>query len=305
MWKLIPLFNFTYLSFSRSTYLVATQVIEQSLDLDFDLMISDIAPVDLLLQRSGRLHRHEERKTRPATLTQPNFWLIAPTLEADGKAKFEDSELIYDRHMLLRTWLTLRDRTEVQLPTMMDGLIESVYNPDFQPEETLEAVHVEDWQASLEDYRKDASQDKGKANEIKLPPGSAGEIKPSDFTRLGEADDDSTIAKVTRLGRESITRIFLQQTAEGLILAGTRAFIDLNQPPHLETTRKLLEHSTRISTIGLVPELLKLKQQNPKSWTSALLRHCCYVVLNAQGRIQVGKWELYLDIERGLVIEKI
>jgi CRISPR-associated endonuclease/helicase Cas3 len=280
--------------------LVATQVIEQSLDLDFDLMISDLAPIDLLLQRSGRLHRHEERKQRPTKLTKPTMWLIAPTLNESGQADFGDSGFIYDRHVLLRTWLTLRDQTSVQLPEQMDDLIESVYDKNIAPKATLETIHQDDWQESLNKYLGDDSQDRAKADLVKLPPGFAGEVKPSEFTRQGDVDDDNAIAKVTRLGQDSVTTIFLQQTAEGLVLPNTQERINLNQSPDLKTIRRLLEHSTKISKMGLVSEIRR--PDNPKKWTSALLRHCRHVVLDKDGKAQVGKWTIHLDALKGIVI---
>jgi len=288
--------------------LVATQVIEQSLDLDFDLMISDIAPIDLLLQRSGRLHRHEERKEqeRPTKLTQREMWLIVPELEANGKARFGDSEFVYDRHVLLRTWLTLRDRVgnyaSVHLPQEMDTLIESVYAKGAIPAADLEAVHQDDWQTSLEKYEKDDSQDQAKADQVKLP-SARKEHKPCEFTRQGEEDDENAIAAVTRLGEKSVTVVFVQRTAEGLILPVSKAAIDFNASPNLPTIRALLEHSTRISKKGLVQELLK--QDPPTKWTSALLRYCRCVELNAQGKAHVGKWELYLDTQRGVMISSV
>ncbi|MGF1603419.1 MAG: CRISPR-associated helicase Cas3' [Thermosynechococcaceae cyanobacterium] len=283
--------------------LVATQVIEQSLDLDFDLMISDIAPVDLLLQRSGRLHRHEERQNRPEKLKNPTMWLIAPELSESGQTDFGNSGFIYDRHVLLRSWLTLRHQTHVQLPEMMDSLIEAVYNKNETPDEALEPVYQEDWHTSLSDYLNDESQDQAKADAVKLPPGCKGDIKPSEFTRLGDVDDDSAIAKVTRLGRESVTTIFLQQTAEGLVLPNTQERINLKQTPDLKMMRRLLEHSTRISKMGLVNELKR--QEQPPRWTSALLRHCRLVVLDEGCQAQVGKWEICLDIQKGVVIASI
>src|SRR5205085_2355015 len=69
--------------------LISTQIIEQSLDLDFDLMVTELAPVDLILQRSGRLWRHERKKAngevdRPKSFTGPTLWLWEPEMTADG-----------------------------------------------------------------------------------------------------------------------------------------------------------------------------------------------------------------------------
>jgi CRISPR-associated endonuclease/helicase Cas3 len=111
----------------KKAVIVATQVVEQSLDLDFDLMVSELAPVDLLLQRSGRLHRHR-RDTRPKRLADPCLWLIDPGCDEEGIPKFSRrSSSVYQPYILLRTWIALRHMPAICLPNDVEELIEGVY----------------------------------------------------------------------------------------------------------------------------------------------------------------------------------
>ena len=56
---------------------VATQTVQQSLDLDADLLLTDLCPVDVLLQRIGRLHRHE--RTRPGGYDKARAVVLVPS----------------------------------------------------------------------------------------------------------------------------------------------------------------------------------------------------------------------------------
>lgn len=116
----------------RAHVVVGTQVMEQSLDLDFDVMISDLAPVDLLLQRAGRLWRHE-RTGRPEN--EPRLYVVAPEPLAEPTADwlkdFRGTGLVYQNHgVLWRSARAIFEHPVVHLPGDVRRLVEAVYAPD-------------------------------------------------------------------------------------------------------------------------------------------------------------------------------
>jgi len=116
---------------------ISTQVIEQSLDLDFDVMVSDLAPIELVIQRAGRLHRHE-RGSRGA----PKMYVLCPpetdSPESDWyKRVFPKAAYVYKNTTILwRTKEILKKEKAIILPQRARALVESVYgeNPIEAPE---------------------------------------------------------------------------------------------------------------------------------------------------------------------------
>ena len=112
---------------------VATQVVEQSLDVDFDLLVTDLAPIDLVLQRMGRLHRHQRR--RPPRLAEPACyidWLPStsspePSLEPGAKAIYGEQDMLMSAAALNRV---LDGPGVVTVPDDVHDLIEAVYGLD-------------------------------------------------------------------------------------------------------------------------------------------------------------------------------
>lgn len=113
----------------KGSLLIATQVVEQSVDIDLDFIVSDLAPTDMLLQRMGRLWRHE-RKSRKAS--EPEFWINAPALDAAADARalkrsFGKSGYVYAPYVLLRTAEVFAQRESLVLPVQIREALEATY----------------------------------------------------------------------------------------------------------------------------------------------------------------------------------
>lgn len=152
---------------------VATQVIEQSLDVDFDYMITDIAPSDLVLQRIGRLHRHARPETeRPEWARRPRVALRGFTRfpTEDEPPEFDDLlTLIYPAKLLLASVAALRLTTTysaVELPTDIPRVVRETYEDPTIPHSWTELY--EKATQDLEKKEDDAVQ-RAKTYKLKSP----------------------------------------------------------------------------------------------------------------------------------------
>lgn len=134
---------------------VGTQVIEQSLDLDFDYMVTELCPMDLLLQRSGRLHRHE--RIRCDRLKNAEIAILRP---ADSK-----SSSIYSEWILKRTEKYLPE--ELVIPRCIPYLVSSVYN-DPENDDERSSKEWKDFERTLSDKKTKAEKYCIKSNMLKF-----------------------------------------------------------------------------------------------------------------------------------------
>lgn len=131
---------------------VATQVVEQSLDVDFDVLVTDVAPVDLLLQRIGRVHRHDG-VSRPLHFHRSECQLVGAPSMAEvpdlAQPTLRSACTIYGQMPVLSSILTLGpelfdpEGCSVTLPQEIGALVERAAQGDFvTPEPWLQQMEI-------------------------------------------------------------------------------------------------------------------------------------------------------------------
>ncbi len=118
---------------------VATQTVQQSLDLDVDIMLTDLAPMDVLLQRFGRLHRHMERNPhRPPGFERARALVLIGDDPLDRHLRNHREASgphgigrVYDDVAILEaTRQQLARRTQLRIPAENRELVELTTHPE-------------------------------------------------------------------------------------------------------------------------------------------------------------------------------
>lgn len=252
--------------------LIATQVAEQSLDLDFDLIASDLAPIDLLLQRAGRLWRHQ-RGARPL----PKPTLIVAGLAEDTPPNFGKPlwwGAVYREEVLLRTWHRLQGKPTLTLPDEIDALVKVVYDGFEIPDiDDAEFARVED--ASCESDGKRLAH-VGQANQAIIGLPDDGSWKSNVHFTLYDDDEAGvhrTLKAKTRLGDDSAVVIPLWEAD---------AF-NADVTPDFQQAKAWFLRAMSLSRKGIVKPLRRAGV--PEGWKeSALLRNCYPLQLDAASR---------------------
>ncbi len=280
---------------------IGTQVLEQSLDVDFDLLVTDLAPVDLLLQRAGRLHRHL-RSNRVPGHSPPRLVVVHPVGPCDS-VHVDGVAVVYAEALVRRTLRALEPRSVIVLPDDIEGLVEEVYR------DGLPAADDPLFEVALDLYGAGVAE--RQHADKKLMPRPTTEDDPFGDLRVTFDDDEDPglheqFKAETRLGPKSVDIVCLVRRRTSLYVDEADLNpIDLDTNPDHGLIHRLVRRSIGVTRDALVRELLRDASYQPKTWAeSALLRYRRAVVFE-NGVALVGTTRLTLDPELGLLLETV
>lgn len=203
----------------KKLVVIGTQVLEQSLDIDFDVLFTDIAPIDLVLQRIGRLHRHDIK--RPNNLNQPEAYIMGISQDGYGDA----NEAIYSKYLLMKTDYFMPD--QITLPDDISPLVQKVY--DLANDELVDGIEKE--RIAFDKIREESMKkaEVFQINSPKYPKRRPATIKSwLDKAHSDVSNDEQHAAAAVRDIKETIEVILLQKTNSEIKLLDGRLLSDVS-----------------------------------------------------------------------------
>ncbi|WP_261561982.1 CRISPR-associated helicase Cas3' [Frankia tisae] len=267
--------------------LVATQIVEQSLDIDCDLLITEFTAVDLLIQRLGRMHRWLDT-VRPGWADPATAWLVDPSCDANGVPDLAGVAFVYDRSaptVLLGSWLELRGRTQLCLPDEVPALVSRVYDaagataPPWPHDPAMGRL----WEAARLRHEELIAYAKAQVGDRLVP-------EPWDldaWLRLTIREhvddlesDEGPLRAMTRLGDPSLNVVLAHRGPHGLVPVTGEVGCD---PAAKASFPLLLRSTVALSRKQLVGALRRTATRPPAWQADPVLRHAVLVELDADG----------------------
>ena len=302
---------------------VATQVVEQSLDVDFDVMVSDLAPIDLFLQRAGRLHRHRRgagQSERPPRLREAELYVTGIDWQQTPPRPVRGSMKIYGALLLYRTLAVLGLEPGRPLPIVLPAdiprLVQAVYADD--------EVGPDAWRDSLKEARDDFEAARGvKERQAEIfriaPPGPRGTpIIGWVAAGLGDPDEEKDPAgrqmrASVRDGDDSVEVLVLARRGDEVVVPpwvgrGGGELVPTQFAPPNDLARIILSCSIQLSQAGVggsvdavIAELENRNAKEFQGWIhSPLLRGQLVLVLDEHGETMLVRHRLRYTPENGL-----
>ena len=282
---------------------IGTQVLEQSLDIDFDVMFTDIAPIDLLLQRAGRLHRH--KISRPKGLEKRQLYVMKPDSDDYGPA----NEAVYEKYYLQKTEHFLPQK--IQLPNDISRLVQLVYDEDTDDQ-------VEKLDEARDKLNVDRNREKSKAESFQINdpvyPAAKNDLYDDTWVEeltihrwldrdKGNLDDNQASAAVRDI-RESIEVILLKEiSGEYYLMNGDK----VSEMVDKDLAKELIRLPNAVTPN--IEQAINILEENtaqafPDWQGSPWLKGSLAVVLDEHAKGSFNGYKLRYSTETGLSYEK-
>ncbi|MER5769270.1 CRISPR-associated helicase Cas3' [Streptomyces sp. NPDC001985] len=298
---------------------VATQLAEQSFDVDADVLVTDLAPVDLLLQRVGRLHRHEGTR-RPAGVSVPRVLVTGVAGGSSGLPVFlPASRTIYEEWPLLRAAAAVAEAAGGQPPVPGGGRPAGVDGPGWSVPEQVPGLVARAYGEALvcpepwavreqaaeavwgEKQRKRAADAQGFV--LTSPRGwAAPTLAGLHYGGVHRVRKEADLDAVVRDGKRSVEVVVVRRVRGGYAAIGGGRLGVQGEAGEAEVVERVLDGLVRLP-LGLT-EVAERELRPLPGWAGdPWLRYARALVLEEDGWAVLGSSRVGYDAVMGLVVE--